>query len=95
MSTEGVDFKSKENIKLQVVRQLSHESTSSSKDDIEETESRIEGENDKDEAIVDQISQLKGRNSDSIKDHEDDVVITKGNILFERSLCGLCMICPF
>ena len=91
MSTEGVNLKSTENIKLQVLRKLSHESASGSIDDIEETASRIEDGIERDGAIADQISQLSRQGSDSIMDHDDDVLINKGNILFVKPFCLICI----
>ena len=92
MSTVGNDMKSTENIELHLVRQHSREYALSSKDDIEDEVSRIEDGSESDGAIADQISPLKGQGSDSIKDHGDVELITKGNILFIKPFCIICLI---
>ena len=77
MSTVGVDMKPTEKIGLHVVSQLSHKSASRSKGDIEETATRTKDGIERDGAIADQISQLSRQGSDSITDHDDDVLINK------------------
>ena len=76
-------MKPTENIELHVVSQLSHESASSSKGNIEEIATRTEDGIERDGAIADQMSPLNRLGSDSVTDHEDEVLIDKGNILFQ------------
>ena len=92
MSTVGVDMRSTEIIELQVARQLSRESALCSKDHSNETAIRIEDGIERDGAIADHISPLNRRGSDSIKDHDNDVLIIKGNILFKKPFYDICMI---
>ena len=85
-------MKPTENIELHVVSQLSHESASSSKGDIEETATRTEDAIERDGAIADQMSPLSRLGSDSVTDHEDEVLSNKGNILFVKPFFVICMI---
>ena len=85
-------MKPTENIELHVVSQLSHESASSSKGNIEEIATRTEDGIERDGAIADQMSPLNRLGSDSVTDHEDEVFINKGNILFVKLFCVICII---
>lgn len=52
----------------------------------------IEGGIESDWAKADQVLPLNSRGSDAITDHDDDVLINKGNILIVRPFCLICMI---
>ena len=46
----------------------------------------------RDWAKADQVLPLKSRGSDAITDHDDDILINKGNVLFVRPFCLICII---